>query len=512
MRTNEPSRAFTSPSARLTALAAITAAMGLAACADSLRLDVGTGSTSGSGGSGASGSTGGTGGTGGGSACTSNAQCAYPTPVCDTSAGSCVQCLVISECAAQPGTVCSLGACVCPTTGESFCAAKGGQGDRCVDLATSSNDCGSCGHACFGACEMGKCTDKWEPTSTIGAPDPRTRHVAVSTGTQMIVWGGTNGSTALATGGIYDLATHTWTATSLADSPSPRIDATAIWDATSNRMLIWGGSAGGVALGTGASFDPAKNAWTALPSMDAPSPRSEHTAVWTGSKMIIWGGTAGPSSHLDDGGVFDPVMGLWTPIPGGTGPSARGQHTAVWNDKPNQTHTMIIFGGFGYDPLPMTEDNYLATGGIFDPAAQPGWGSTNPGPPARARHASAWAGDKMIVYGGFDGSTPRNDCWTFEGGTWADVTDPTHEPRQSHTTVWIPAVTAVLVWGGDTQGGLLNTGYKYDPVQAMWSSLPTAPAARSHHTAVVDGSSMIIWGGNVAGGVTNTGAIFDATP
>ena len=30
--------------------------------------------------------------------------------------------------------------------------------------------------------------------------------------------------------------------------------------------------------------------WTATSTVNAPSPRFDHTAVWTGSEMIIWGG------------------------------------------------------------------------------------------------------------------------------------------------------------------------------------------------------------------------------
>ena len=41
----------------------------------------------------------------------------------------------------------------------------------------------------------GGCTeDTWTPTSTTNAPDARDGHTAVWTGSEMIVWGGYNGS------------------------------------------------------------------------------------------------------------------------------------------------------------------------------------------------------------------------------------------------------------------------------------------------------------------------------
>ena len=38
------------------------------------------------------------------------------------------------------------------------------------------------------------------------------------------------------------------------------------------------------------------DSWTATSTTNAPTARSGHTAVWTGSEMIVWGGDAGDSS------------------------------------------------------------------------------------------------------------------------------------------------------------------------------------------------------------------------
>jgi hypothetical protein len=51
-------------------------------------------------------------------------------------------------------------------------------------------------------------TDSWAPTSTTRAPDHRESHVAVWTGTQMIVWGGFDGND-VNTGGRYCAAPAT---------------------------------------------------------------------------------------------------------------------------------------------------------------------------------------------------------------------------------------------------------------------------------------------------------------
>ena len=70
-----------------------------------------------------------------------------------------------------------------------------------------------------------ECTDDtWCPTF-VGVPEARSGHTAVWTGSEMIVWGGGdidfNGEEfSLNTGGRYDPATDSWTATSTTSAPA----------------------------------------------------------------------------------------------------------------------------------------------------------------------------------------------------------------------------------------------------------------------------------------------------
>jgi len=54
----------------------------------------------------------------------------------------------------------------------------------------------------------------------------------------------------------------------------------------------------------------------------------------------------------------------------------------------------------------------------------------------------------------------------------------------------------MIVWGGNTVGGNLNTGGRYNPSTNSWvaTSTTNAPSARFGHTAVWTGSEMIVWG------------------
>jgi hypothetical protein len=68
---------------------------------------------------------------------------------------------------------------------------------------------------------------------------------------------------------------------------SPRHGHVAIW--TGSEMILWGGANGTNFLNDGAGFKPGLSRWTSLPTNGAPSARGGHSAVWTGSEMIIWG-------------------------------------------------------------------------------------------------------------------------------------------------------------------------------------------------------------------------------
>jgi hypothetical protein len=87
-----------------------------------------------------------------------------------------------------------------------------------------------------------------------------------------------------------------------------------------------------------------------------------------------------------------------------------------------------------------------------------------------------------------NGGTCVDDTWT----STSFVSVPA--ARQFHTAVWTGS--EMIVWGGNTSSGFLNTGGRYSPATDSWISTSTtnAPTGRWHHTAVWTGSEMIVWG------------------
>ena len=100
-----------------------------------------------------------------------------------------------------------------------------------------------------------------------------------------------------------------WSATSTVNAPSVRTDHTAVW--TGSEMIVWGGWGGGTNYpNTGGKYNPITDSWTGTSIVNAPSGRLRHTAVWTGSEMIIWGG-GGTNGPLNTGGKYNPSMDSW---------------------------------------------------------------------------------------------------------------------------------------------------------------------------------------------------------
>ena len=101
----------------------------------------------------------------------------------------------------------------------------------------------------------------------------------------MIVWGGNDFGSGLNTGGRYEPSTDIWTTTSTLNAPEARTSHTAVW--TGSEMIVWGGQP---VINTGGRYNATTDNWTPTSIVNAPDGRFGHTAVWTGSEMIVWGG------------------------------------------------------------------------------------------------------------------------------------------------------------------------------------------------------------------------------
>jgi N-acetylneuraminic acid mutarotase len=281
-------------------------------------------------------------------------------------------------------------------------------------------------------------TDSWTAISIVSAPDARGGHTAVWTGTEMIVWGGSpnGGFTFFNTGGRYNPSIDAWTATNTASAPTARESHTAVW--TGSEMIVWGGYDGSNSLNTGGTYNPSGDSWTATSTTNAPGARLNHTAVWTGGEMIVWGGFGFNGSYLNTGGRYNPGTDSWAATSTTNAPAGRALHTAVWT-----ASEMIVWGG----AISIIFDTN--TGGRYNPSTD-SWTAANNGFKPRQSHTAVWTGSEMIVWGGVGivgeyfndglGYDPGTDSWTAISITNAP------EARTDHTAVWTGS--EMIVWGG----------------------------------------------------------------
>ena len=293
----------------------------------------------------------------------------------------------------------------------------------------------------------------WKETDTTNIPSVRRQGTAIWTGQEVIIWGGADGNIPADynDGARYYPETDTWlTLTNVPNGFVGRSRHTAVW--TGTEMIVWGGY-GDVegSLRTGAAYDPSTfGTWTLLTEHNAPTVRDDHTAVWTGTSMIVFGGLGGLTER-GDGGIFTPSKPTnqqWEPLPmGGTPPGARYKHHAIWTGK-----VMIVWGGLDEFGEP------LNTGSMYDPQTQT-WTemTTFFAPEPRRDGAAVWTGDSMIVFGGATRDPEDPNDWNLlhdgaifnpESNTWTrKFKDPSSVLELEFPTMaWTGS--ELIIWSG----------------------------------------------------------------
>jgi N-acetylneuraminic acid mutarotase len=202
---------------------------------------------------------------------------------------------------------------------------------------------------------------------------------------RVLVTGGKNGTTFLASAELYDPATNTW---SLAGSMAvARYYHTATL-LNNGKVLVTGGSNPST-LSSAELYDPATNTWSPANSMTAPRYGQTATLLSNGKLLVTGGvGTTGTQSSTE---LYDPAVGTWSSAGSMANPR-------VW-----ATATLLTNAG---------SDQVLITGGasavykteLYNPATDT-WSSA--GFMAAARYGDAATllnNGKVLISGGSDSS------------------------------------------------------------------------------------------------------------
>lgn len=329
---------------------------------------------------------------------------------------------------------------------------------------------------------------------------------------------------------LTHLATaQTWTSA----GPVPRIYHSAVLDASSNRMVVFGGlpsnTSGQQNLNDVWRLNASSLAWTAVhPKGTPPAPRVGHTAVYDpgSNRMVVFGGGLGRSSPCEnDVWIMTNANGTggaaeWIQLnPNGGAPAPRMQHGSVYD--PN-TNTMIVYGGqncfstiFG-DVWVLSHANGLGGTPTWTELAPTG---TGPGTREIAQSIAYDAANNILIIfgagsngGGVGGS---NDVWVLShangtGGTptWTQLSPKGTRPtaRQSNSATYDSTTNSLTIFGGsDLKSNLLGDGWVLSDANGLggtpaWTQLNPSlyfPEARNTHTGVYNPSTnkLTVFGG-----------------
>jgi hypothetical protein len=300
--------------------------------------------------------------------------------------------------------------------------------------------------------------------------------------------------------------------------PSRRVFASEIVDPVGRRLVVFGGLDGSdVRNDTWVLGLDGRGHWHRLSvAGDPPPARWGHSAVYDPLRrrmLVVCGALDGSGLYgandvwalsLDDAPRWTRLIASST---SGSRPSPRYVQSAVYDQARDR---LLVFGGY--------DGGYCNDVWAVDLAAPtPAWWGMTPSlnPPSRRDgHAAVYdaAGDRMIVFGGWDGARYLADIWQLALAgplpTWSRLTPAGASPpgRRSHAAVYDPVAAALIAFGGDCGPALgLNDAWALSlSGQPAWRELgPTSspPSRRWGHSAAYDpagGGRLVCFGGSDA--------------
>ncbi len=260
------------------------------------------------------------------------------------------------------------------------------------------------------------------PASSSGmSPEPRGTHslTFVPLTNEVVLFGGSGDEGVLGDTWTYDLLRNAWMAAApgeplpaVISEPVARQCHAAAFDPVAGRVILFGGLADAdEVLGDTWSYDPIRRLWTELHAGgDGPAPRHGHSMVFdpTSGRVIMVGGTNGEGTVLDETWAYDSGNDCWTqlqplsPMPGRSASAAACAST---------TGTLTLFGG--HDP----QNNASADTWTYD--FDGSWVRVYAGdvtPSARASSSMVYCEltDTHLLFGGRDeAGNPLSDTWIY---------------------------------------------------------------------------------------------------
>lgn len=253
-------------------------------------------------------------------------------------------------------------------------------------------------------------------------------------------------------------------------SPKTRRSHSLIYDSVNKRYLLFGGWNGTTRyndvweLSADDRFGSSPPQWRKLnPTGTPPSARTTHLAFFdaTGNRMIIHGGYDGADKNdtyaLD---VTTRYSEAWSTLsPTGTAPTARSQAAGAFKASTRKAYIQGgLVGASDYRNDLFELDLSTTNGAWTQLKAEDAAGN----PPSRADHSMVFdtANNRLLIFGGYDGTNRLNDLWRWDiaGASFAEVSDGTPPGvRHMHVAAYDENNSRMIVWGG--RNGTASSNY-----------------------------------------------------
>jgi uncharacterized repeat protein (TIGR01451 family) len=280
------------------------------------------------------------------------------------------------------------------------------------------------------------------------------------------------------------------------------------------RVLIVGGRNGNTALASAELYHPFSGTFSSTGSLA--TERCAHTATLLndGTVLIVGGYNFGSTSNsglpsLASAELYDPATGTFSAT--GSLVTSRSGHSATL-----LANGQVLIAG-GDNSVDGFTNTILASAELYDPIAKTFSPTGSLATPRSAPAVLLGNGQVLIAGGSNFTSGPLSSAELYDpiAGTFS-ATGSLNTARDGHTATLL-SNGQVLIAGGDNSGGtnFLSSAELYDPVATTFTSTGSLNNQRENHTAtVLQSGQVLIVGGNViaiAQPSLNMSELYDST-
>lgn len=305
---------------------------------------------------------------------------------------------------------------------------------------------------------------------------------------KVLVTGGYNGSSNLASTSIYDPATGTFTTGPAMNSASNGGIAAPLNNGT---VLLAGGWNGTTAVATPQRYNPDTNSYLTTAGNMAKAVVQPGAVVLNDGKVLVTGGAEGVNAQK--------YSQLYNPASGVGGAFVATPEMAVARIEMGIVRLangdVLVAGGRDFGgTATATAETYSPTGNNY----------TNTSPMTTARYgatATLLSNGKVLIAGG-RGSIFHNGTELYDPNSRSFSAGPPMSSARAFATATKLADGKVLIAGGTDQSTYLSSTEIYDPQTNTFSAGPAMTAARSGANAVALNNGKVL----IAGGITTGSA------